>query len=345
MRSAVFLVAAHAFLLLACATDDKTSSTAQGVTTRNRISTNRIATNRIATNRIATNQLASAALSRNRLTIEMPEASGLLSTADGRNVYSYLISCAVPAGVTLEGDIPGATDTTPDDPYVCQNGHCTFNGSVGIAPEWLNHRLERKGQEWVSSCMFARCNAHDTSEAISMRGTNDALTISPDEAALYTVEEGAFYGNLFGDLDGQGNDDHGHSDSTTDSIDWFACEGEGQASGEFGGLVVRDCTEPMACKADQTCDPSPACVGASCQPLTCGNDGLCHDSSDAVITQCGFNWGGYCADYTPQYPSPYACKSFNADGGYYGDCHDSPGQGKWKHIKEWDRVITTYVTP
>jgi len=193
--------------------------------------------------------------------------------------------------------------------------------------------------------MFARCNAHDTAEAISLRGTADALTVEPDEAALYTVEEGAFYGNLFGDVDADGNDrDHDH-DAGAASIAWFACEGEGQASGEFGGLVVRDCTEAMACKSDHTCDPSPACVGPTCQPLSCGSDGLCHDDTKAVITQCGFNWAGYCADYTPQYPSPYACRSFDAAGGYYGDCHDSPGQGKWKHIKEWDRVITTYVTP
>jgi hypothetical protein len=345
MRAAVIILAAQASMLIACAGDPSTSSTTENLATRNRISTNRIATNRIATNRIATNQLASTALSRNRLTIQMPEASALLSTADGRTVYSYVVGCAVPADVTLEGDIPGAPDTTPDDPYVCQGGHCTFNGSLGVAPEWLRHKLNRKGQEWVSSCLFARCNAHDTSEAISLHANLDALAVAPDEAALYTVEEGAFYGNLFGDTDDDGNDhDHDH-DASAASIAWFACEGEGQASGEFGGLVVRDCTEPMACKTDQTCDPSPACVGTSCQPLTCGNDGLCHDSTNAVITQCGFNWGGFCADYTPQYPSPYACKSFDAAGGFYGDCHDSPGQGKWKHIKEWDRVITTYVTP
>ena len=328
--AAVFVVAA--LLLTACADDPNTSSTGQNAEIHNRIATNRIATNRIATNRIATNQLAGTALSRDRLTVKMPEAADLLSTSDGRTVYSYLVSCAVPSNITLEVDLPGVPDTTPDDPYTCVSGHCVFPGSVGIAPEWLRHKLNHKGQEWVSSCMFARCNAHDTSEAISMRGTSDALSVSADEAALYTVEEGAFYGNMFVDDD--------------DPIAWYSCEGEGQASGEFGGLVVRDCTEPLACKSDGTCDPDPSCAGAGCQPLTCGSDNLCHSNSTGqVLTQCGFNWAGYCADYTPQYPSPYACRSFDSTGGYYGDCHDSSGQGKWKHIKEWDRVITTYVTP
>jgi hypothetical protein len=345
MRIAVFVAAACASALFACADDPaSTSSTTQDISTKNRLATNRLATNRLATNRLATNRLATNRLATNRLAANMVTAHDLLSTVDGRTVYSYLVGCAVPSGVTIEANVPGAADTTPDDPFTCVNGTCTFEGALGVAPDWLSHRLTNKGQEWVSACVFARCNAHDTSEAISLRGKSDALAVSDDEAALYTVEEGAFYGNLFTD--------------DNEPIAWYACEGEGQASGEFGGLVVRDCTEPMACKADHTCDPTPSCVGSSCVPLTCGSDGYCHDTTlgdddghghviagGPIITQCGFNWAGTCADYTPQYPSPYACKTFDADGGYYGDCHDEAGSGKWKHLKQWDRVITSYVTP
>jgi hypothetical protein len=354
MRSAVFLAAACASALLAC-TDDlaSTSSTTQDISAKNRLATNRLATNRLATNRLATNRLATNRLAANRLAANMVTAHDLLSTVDGRTVYSYLVGCAVPSGTTIVADIPGAEDTTPDDPFTCIDGTCTFEGAVGVAPDWLTHRLSHAGEEWVSSCVFARCNAHDTSEAISLRGKSTALAVSDDEAALYTVEEGAFYGNLFTDDD--------------EPIAWFSCEGEGQASGEFGGLVVRDCTEPMACKADHTCDPNPSCAGSDCEPLTCGDDGYCHDDSVAyddnhghwwghwhhhhatgdgpVVTQCGFTWTGTCADFSPQYPSPYACRSFDAAGGYYGDCHDAAGQGHWQHLKQWDRVITTYVTP
>ena len=330
MRSAVLVIATS--VLFGCAEDPSaTSSTTQDIATRNKIASNKIASNKIASNKIASNKIASNKIASNRLAVQMPEAGDLLSTADGRTVYSYIVSCAIPGDITLEVDLPGVPDTGPDDPYTCVSGHCTFPGGVGLAPEWLRHRLNHKGQEWVSACMFSRVNAHDTAEAISLRGDDGALAVSADEALLYNVEEGAFYGNMFNDED--------------EPIAWYSCEGEGQASGEFGGLVVRDCTEAMACKSDGTCDPSPACAGSGCAPLTCGSDNLCHDSTSAVITQCGFNWAGYCADYTPQYPSPYACRKFDAQGGYYGDCHDSPGPGKWKHIKEWDRVITTYVTP
>ena len=164
----------------------------------------------------------------------------MLSTVDGRTVYSYLVGCAVPSGTTIVADIPGAEDTTPDEPFTCLDGTCTFEGALGVAPDWLTHKLSHAGEEWVSSCVFARCNAHDTSEAISLRGKSTALAVSDDEAALRAVRRAALRQPV-------------HRDN--EPIAWYACEGEGQASGEFGGLVVRDCTEPMACKADHTCDP------------------------------------------------------------------------------------------
>ena len=77
--------------------------------------------------------------------------------------------------------------------------------------------------------MFARVNAHDTAEPISMRGRHDALTVTQDEAFQFPIEEGAFYGNLF---------------TGDDPIEWNSCRGAGQAAGEFDGLVDRDCTEP-----------------------------------------------------------------------------------------------------
>lgn len=83
--------------------------------------------------------------------------------------------------------------------------------------------------------------------------------------------------------------------------------------GEFGGLVDRDCAEP--------------------------------DPTDPTHTQCGFNYAGDCADYTPVFPSPYACKTFDAVGGFYGKCHDQPGLGKWPHAKKFAQVITTFVKP
>jgi hypothetical protein len=223
----------------------------------------------------------------------------LLATPEGRDVYSYLISCALADGMTIEATITDATDIAPPDAiYTCISERCTFYGSLGLAADWIDHKLASKDERWVSACMFARVNAHDTVEAISLRGDHPNLTVSVDEAELYMVQEGAFYGNLFT-----------HED---DPIDWNACRGEDQASGDFGGLVLRDCAEP--------------------------------DPNDPTRTMCGFNYAGDCADFTPALPSPYACKSFDATQGIYGNCHNTAGNGQWKASKTYREVITTYVT-
>lgn len=270
---------------------------AQMAETRNRLATNRLATNRLATNRLATNRLATNALSSTRLEANMATAE-LLATADGRDVYSYLISCALPEGMTIEATIPGAPDSAPPiTNYTCSSGRCVFYGGIGLAEDWIDHRLASKDERWISACLFARVNVNDTAEAISLRGNHPGLAVSTDEAELFTVAEGAFYGNLFT-----------HED---DPIDWNACRGEGQASGEFGGLVLRDCTE--------------------------------EDPANPGKTYCGFTYAGDCRDYTPDVPSAYACKS--SDAGLYSDCHPTSGNGRWPASRTYREVITVYVSP
>ena len=197
--------------------------------THNRLATNRLATNRLATNQLATNRLATNSLSSTRLEANLATAE-LLATADGREVFAYLMGCALPGGTTIEADIPGAQDTEVTAPYTCVNGHCTFFGSLGLAEDWIDHPLDPTGQGWVSACIFARVNALDTAEAISLRGAHAGLAVTEDEATLYTLEEGAFYGNLFA-----------RDDSP---IDWNVCLGADQAVMESAGLVLRDCAEP-----------------------------------------------------------------------------------------------------
>jgi len=289
--------------LIACTTSSPPSaesSTNQAVKSMNRLAANRLAANRLAANRLAANRLAANSLTSTRL-VALEETSQILETPAGRDVYSYIVSCALPEGVTIEATVPTAANTTGGEAYTCVDHVCTFAGGLGLASRWIDHRLDRRGQGWVSACLFSRVNANDTAEAISLRGRNEGLAISEDEAALYTVEEGAFYGNVFID-----------DPDPAVPPDWNACRGEGQASGEFGGLVLRDCTEE-----------NPAKPG---------------------FTYCGFKYAGDCGDYTPAFASPYACRSFDATQGTYGDCHDESGLGQWPSSKKYREVITTYVT-
>jgi len=274
------------------------ANAAQAAETTNRLAQNRLAQNRLAQNRLAQNRLAQNALSSTSLEANQATAE-LLATADGRDVYSYIISCALPDSLTIEADVPGAADTAPPDTlYTCTSEHCIFTGSLGLAEYWIDHKLATKEQRWISACLLARVNNYDTTEAISMRGPHDSLTVSIDEAEIYNVAEGAFYGNVFNGPDVP--------------IDWNACQGQGQASGEFGGLVLRDCTEE--------------------DPLNPG------------YTLCGFKYAGYCAVYNPDFPTPYACKSFDGVQGTYEDCYTEAGDGKWPSLKTYREVITVYVT-
>lgn len=296
MRSMQFALAAVS--VMACSVDsDSLGTTTQNTEIHNKLASNKLASNKLASNKLASNKLASNSLSSTRL-VALAETADLLQTADGREVYSYIVSCALADGMTIEADVPGAADTAPDSGYTCLAEHCTFSGGVGLAPRWADHRLDNRGKGWVSACLFARVNFHDTAEAISLRGRNESLTVSQDEAELYGVEEGAFYGNVFTKDD--------------EPIDWNACRGEGQASGEFGGLALRDCTE--------------------------------ENPDNPGFTYCGFNYAGDCADYTPEFPTPYACGTFNATQGIYGDCHATAGDGKWPNSQKYREVITTYVT-
>lgn len=182
----------------------------------NRLAGNRLAGNRLAANRLAANRLAGNRLSNNRLELHREGAAELMSTPDGREVLSYIVSCAVPEGTVLVGESGGQT--------------YEFPGEIGLASEWLRHRLDSKGEGWVSACLFARVNAHNVTLPISLRGPNHRLAASADEQAGWTLEEGAFYGNLFTPDD--------------EPIDWNACRGKDQAAFEGGGLTDRDCAEP-----------------------------------------------------------------------------------------------------
>jgi hypothetical protein len=148
--------------------------------------------------------------------VNMLEAGMLLSTEDGREVFTYIASCAFPDGQIVEATIDGVT--------------YEFSGSIGLAPGWESRALNVREKRWVSACLIARVNAYGVSIPISIRGDHEALTTSADEAATFHLEEGAFYGNVFVPAD--------------QPIEWVACRGEAQAAGETGDLVDRDCTEP-----------------------------------------------------------------------------------------------------
>jgi hypothetical protein len=318
-------------LLLAAILVTPSPQRAQAATGWNRLAANKLASNRLAANKLAANGLSSNKLAANSLASSTFTAtpSDLLTTADGRFVYAYIVSCALPTGITLEAVIPGAPDScegcTVDTPYTCVNGTCDFAGVLGLTPNWLTRKPNSKDKGWISACLFARCNGHNTAEEISLRGTNPVLTISTDEAFLFSLEEGAFYGNVF--------------TPSGSPIVWIACRGEDNTPGAGGGLALRECARPATCDSTTVC-PTDA-TGA---PGTCVA-GQCMSAAGDPMTKCGFTYAGDCANYMPGLSLPFACKDDDTTTGIYRSCHSTPALGHWTHSKTYRQVITTYVTP
>lgn len=246
-------------LLAACANVPGESTTRSSVVTLNRIALNRIALNRIALNRLPLSRLATSRLSNNQLSANMDSAGKLLASDDGLEIFSLIVNCALPPGVTLVANVDG--------------NDIEFPGEMGLAIGWISQPLDADGQGWVSACMFARSNARDVSLVISLRGPNPALATDAGERAFFSVEEGAFFGNFFAPID--------------QPIPWYACRGAGQAQGEFGELIDRDCTEP--------------------------------DPTQPGLTQCGLNYAGDCGTFAVA----HACDKFS---GGYSQCHTSAGK-------------------
>jgi hypothetical protein len=178
----------------------------------NRIAVNRIAVNRIAVNRIAVNAIGEAQVTDDTLVLDPDAVADLVSTPDGEIILEYLISCAFPETVSIEG--PGFA------------GPRTYEGNLGLAPFWATRQLTDSEKGWISACMLARVNLNEIPIMISLRGPHPGLYASPEEVAEYSLEEGAFYGDIF---------------TGEDPIVAIACGG--RQEGSSTDIAERHCTE------------------------------------------------------------------------------------------------------
>src|SRR4051794_453827 len=82
----------------------------------------------------------------------------LVQSPDGRQVLKYLVSCALPADVTVVAEHGGQ--------------RYSFPGGAALAPAWSTRALSAAEERLVSACMLARTNFFGKPVEISMR--NDA---------------------------------------------------------------------------------------------------------------------------------------------------------------------------
>jgi hypothetical protein len=187
MNSIPSLVVAASLALAACAPpaiDDRPGTAEQASLSVNALTHNALTHNALSANALSANALTHNALSANALS-----ANALVATAlqdpEAQQLFSYIVSCALPADASVEVTIGGADQSFP--------------GGLGLAPEWGEEggQCDQRCQAWVSACLLARVDYLGVHKEISLRGDHPALAVSAEEAADYTVREATYYGNVF----------------------------------------------------------------------------------------------------------------------------------------------------
>src|SRR6185436_12394159 len=102
---------------------------------------------------------------------------GLMATAEGRALVSYLVKCALPAGDTLV------------------KGAYSFAGQLGLAPEWKNGACGTSCEESISACVMAHVNTTGNHYPLWLIGPQSSLGWGRNNSTPFI--EAAFFGNIF----------------------------------------------------------------------------------------------------------------------------------------------------
>ncbi len=129
---------------------------------------------------LAKGKLDAAALSSKTI-------SGALDSSPGlAGLLEYVVECALAPGQVVDLRIAGKT--------------VKLEGSFGMSPGWAKGPCDEACQEWVTACLMARTNVFTIPVSLYFVTNHPAAHnkgMTAAEAAIYGVEEGAFYGNWF----------------------------------------------------------------------------------------------------------------------------------------------------
>ena len=168
----------------------QTEALTQNALTQNALTQNALTQNALTQNALTQNALTQNALTQNALTQNALTQNALTQNAledpNARELFSYIVSCALPDGASLQ-----FTDTGGETHV--------FDGSLGLASEWGEEdgRCKAGCQQWVSGCVLSRLNYLGEHVSISVRGTNEALETTLAERDTYWHREATYYGNIF----------------------------------------------------------------------------------------------------------------------------------------------------
>ncbi len=103
----------------------------------------------------------------------------LLAHASGAEHLEYLALCALDEGTELVA------------------GGASYPGLFGLGAEWVDAGCGESCQRWISGCVLAHANAYGIAVEMSLRGGHAGMTWDDQIASEFTLQEAAFYGNVF----------------------------------------------------------------------------------------------------------------------------------------------------
>jgi hypothetical protein len=169
--------------------DEQGVSEEVDVTEQPIITTNSLTTNALTTSALTADNPTISALTSKPLTTVALNTNltvlGALGDAAARDLFSYVVGCALPLGAHVD--------------VALDCGTYGFDGQIGLAPQWGNAggSCDAQCRQWVSACVISRVNYLGLPVLISDRGSKAALAVSASEAIDYTVPEAAYFGDIF----------------------------------------------------------------------------------------------------------------------------------------------------
>lgn len=187
--------------------DEEVVSAEQAVVSHNELTTNTIDPNGIDWNGLDWNGLDWNGLDWNGLDWNGIDWNGVDPNSANAVIYGtlqdptsngerarlfvrYLVRCAFDSSRAFKFTWTDADGITRAESY---------DGHLGLAPQWATGPLGYNGEHVVSACMAAHVNYYGIPVLISLRSGDKPLRLHPNDPELtdYSKVEGAFWGNLW----------------------------------------------------------------------------------------------------------------------------------------------------
>jgi hypothetical protein len=149
----------------------------------NGLTANGLTANGLTANGLTANGLPLAALTTSAVSLNSTAMAELASSQYSRDVFSYIVSCALPATSAVN--------------LTLNSTAYSFPGEIGLAPSWETGACNASCKSWVSACILARLNYTGGNVHVSLRGDISALATTGDERNDFSYPEATYYGDLF----------------------------------------------------------------------------------------------------------------------------------------------------